>query len=69
MDATDLKIILQQFARQARAGQMITDVAERTAVADLAEQLGRRIDNAEKRRIIRSDTISFAPGRCPTCGK
>lgn len=78
MHTSEFRRLLQEFSRQARAG-LITErrlgletnaATVANDLADLADTLNRRIGIAESNRMIKSeDTISFAPNRCPTCGK
>lgn len=69
MRIVELRKILQEFAREARQGRITTATGTGQAVADLAEQLDRALDNMQKQYTIKSDTISFSPAKCPCCGK
>jgi hypothetical protein len=63
---------LEEFSRQARKGQISTDGNEGAALADLADQLSRRLSKGTglKESIRSDDTISSAPaGACACCGK
>jgi hypothetical protein len=63
---------LQEFSRQARSGRITSDAAEGNALAEIADQLSRRLSDgtALKKSILSEDTISSAPsGACACCGK
>ena len=61
---------LNEFAQQARRGQVAREGAFGRALAELAEQLESRLSRAQSLNEIKSDdTISSSPGGCPCCGR
>lgn len=70
MDVDQFRRILKSFESDARASKIGKNATTSKALADLAEQLDKRLGNAEVLKEVRgADTISFNPGKCPTCGK
>ncbi|WP_139285881.1 hypothetical protein [Tardiphaga sp. OK245] len=70
MNVDDLRRLLKNFAADARLSKIGTSPTRNRSLADLAEQLEKQLGSAEVLKEVRgSDTISFNPGRCPTCGK
>jgi hypothetical protein len=69
MVISQFRRILQQFAREARAGRLLVEQREQQSLAELAEQLDQRL--ALNERFIKSGAeISAGPGGvCPCCGR
>jgi len=70
MNIDEFRRLLKNFANDARASKIGSSTNTNRSLADLAEQLDKRLGNAEVLKEVRgADTISFNPGKCPTCGK
>lgn len=70
MNVDEFRRLLKNFASDARAKKIGSSAATSGSLADLAEQLDKRLGTAEVLKEVRgADTISFNPGKCPTCGK
>ena len=70
MNIDEFRRLLKSFASDARTKKIGSSVATSGSLADLAEQLDKRLGSAELLKEVRgADTISFNPGKCPTCGK
>jgi hypothetical protein len=69
MRLNEFRQIIQEFARQARRGEISTSSSEGTELAALAEQLDTRLGRAISTRTYKSEEVSFAPAKCPCCGK
>ena len=76
MRVNAFKRTLEEFARQARRGNITADSRESIALAELAEQLSARLSDGNDRgkvlrkSILSEDTISGAPaGACACCGR
>jgi hypothetical protein len=71
MDLERLRKILSEFSKEAKAGRIHAGSSAKEAIelANLAEQFETRLRRAELLKEVRSNTISFSPGACPTCGK
>jgi hypothetical protein len=70
MNVDEFRRILKSFASDARASKIGKNATTSQTLADLADQLDRRLGSAEVLKEVRgAETISFNPGRCPTCGK
>ncbi len=70
MNVDEFRRLLKNFASDARASKIGNNAVTGKSLADLAEQLDKRLGNAEVLKEVRgADTISFNPGKCPTCGR
>jgi hypothetical protein len=70
MNIDEFRRVLKHFASDARSSKIGSSATTNKTLADLAEQLDKRIGGAELLKEVRgADTISFNPGKCPTCGK
>lgn len=69
MQVAEFVRILDEFAKQARAGRVLTNAARGNEAALLAEQLSSRL-SAPAHFVESKETISTAPGDgCPCCGR
>jgi hypothetical protein len=61
-----LRKILREFVNESRSGK-IGGVSPSLIAA--AEQLEQGLNKGISESVIKGQTISFAPGGCPCCGK
>lgn len=66
MEIESIRRLLRQLATDARTGRLTSSGSD---IASLAEQLETRLGRGVSLKEFKSETISFGPGRCPTCGK
>jgi hypothetical protein len=70
MNVDEFRRLLKNFASDARTSKIGSNAATSKSLADLAEQLDKRLSSAEILKEVKgADTISFNPGKCPTCGR
>jgi len=71
MDIDRLRKILSDFSKEAKEGRIHAgqNLREALDLAAIADQLENRLGRAQQLREVKSTTISFSPGACPTCGK
>ena len=66
MRIDEFRQILREFVREARGGQ-VKGISSLLITA--AEQLEQGLGKGIRESVIKSDTISFSPSKCPCCGK
>jgi hypothetical protein len=69
MRIDEFRRILQEFSRQTRQGLVVESQVTRTELVALAEKIESILGRSVRLNDVKSGTISFAPDRCPTCGK
>jgi flagellar motor switch protein FliG len=72
MDIEKLRKILRDFSQEAKSGKIqsgSSSASEAVELGAIAENFESKLGKAVRLNEIKSNTISFAPGTCPTCGK
>ena len=69
MQISEFERILDQFASELRQGLVVSDQRTQNEIAELARQLEQALAAARRRHVVKSDTISFSPAKCPCCGR
>lgn len=69
MRMRDVKAILSQLSSEAKTRSLLGNASDELEVARLADQIIKIIDRGMQKNVLDEQTISFAPSRCPCCGR